>query len=479
MSTSVEELEQYIDNRYMAAMSQSVSQVSPKPVTMSTSTPEQYSTPGKQPSTGIDEDGIDEGGRGRKRKNISPVINTSVMSLSEEKLSVSEEKIRDAVMETMVSWMGEMQYTMQQSFNRQFEQSVEKMKTEILHEVNVSGSSDILHSVSFTSDSVDDLQKSVLDLKKQNAELKHKCCILEGRLTRAEKEMMEVKEESLKQEARSMRDNLVFFNVPGETENEVCEDTLRYFLATEMKINEDNMQKIQFDRVHRTGKNERDRHRAIVAKFNPYEGRQIVLSHIKYLDRNKKFGVNEQLPKQMLERKKQLKPVYKNAKKDKKNVKWSMDKLMIEGKVKEAQKDTIKNVNLDITEKAMNLRVRSSPLQQIQDDSFRGHSVNIATQDDIIPALHAVYADSRVARASHNVYAYRIKTPSGRLIEHYEDDGEWGAGAKVLMMLQDNQVVNKLVCVTRWDGGTYLGSVRFRQIVDAAQMALNIDDSLH
>jgi hypothetical protein len=43
-----------------------------------------------------------------------------------------------------------------------------------------------------------------------------------------------------------------------------------------------------------------------------------------------------------------------------------------------------------------------------------------------------VYA-YRIKRPN-NVYAYRIKRPNGAFIEHYEDDGDWGAGDKVLKL---------------------------------------------
>jgi putative IMPACT (imprinted ancient) family translation regulator len=146
--------------------------------------------------------------------------------------------------------------------------------------------------------------------------------------------------------------------------------------------------------------------------------------------------------------------------------------LIIEGKETAVQKDAI---NTDSTEKALSLRVRHSPLHTLQGSSFKGHSVSVEEQDDIVPALHNVYADYRVARAAHNVYAYRIKRPYGAFIEHYEDDGDWGAGAKVLKLLQDNQVENRLVCVTHWSSGSHLGRARFSHILSAAKNSLTMD----
>ncbi len=398
-----------------------------------------------------------------KRKDISPVTTMLDDTIDTNELTVAEEKIRQAVMGTLASWMGEMQYTMQQSLNKQFEEVVSSMKVELLDQTD----SDVIKSISHTSDVVEEIEHD-------NEELQQKCRLLEGRLTRAEREIELLKEEMLIQEARTMRDNLTFFNIP-EPNNESCEKTLRQFLTQEMKISDSDMAKIRFDRVHRTGQKSSNYHRVIVAKFNPYEGRQIVLNHIKNLHKPKKFGINEQLPREMAERKKQLLPAYKAAKQANKNAKWSLDKLVVEGKVTEIKKDAIKDINTDTTGKAIDLRklIHHSPAQQHKGSTFQGHSLNIKSQDDIVPALHSLYADSRVARATHNIYAYVIKTGHG-YFEHYEDDGEWGAGAKLLKVLKDNQIHDKLVCVTRWYGGTHMGRARFDHIVNAAKDSLNL-----
>ena len=78
----------------------------------------------------------------------------------------------------------------------------------------------------------------------------------------------------------------------------------------------------------------------------------------------------------------------------------------------------------------------------------------------------------RVAGAKHNTYAYRIKSPDG-YVEHYEDNGEYGAGSMLLDLLKDENVDNKLVCVTRWYGGTHLGRARFDHIINTAKASLD------
>jgi hypothetical protein len=297
--------------------------------------------------------------------------------------------------------------------------------------------------------------------------------ILEGRLTRSEKLVEDMREQLLQQQARSMRDNLVFFNIP-EQHDENTEAVLKKFLTDEMKVSASDMENIKFDRVHRTGQKAPSWNRIIVAKFNPSHGKDLVLRHAKNLDKSKKFGVNEQLPRELEERKKRLLPKFKEAKTERKNPKWSVDRLIIDNRVTKVERDTIRDINTNTTEVAKGMRVKRAPPMTYNKTSFQGHTTPIACQDDIIPALHAVYADSRVARATHNTYAYRLK--AGNIItEHYEDDGDYGAGRQLLKLLKDKNITNRIVCVSSWSGGTHLGRARFGHLVESAKLVLESD----
>ncbi len=55
-------------------------------------------------------------------------------------------------------------------------------------------------------------------------------------------------------------------------------------------------------------------------------------------------------------------------------------------------------------------------------------------------------------------YIYRIQTVD-EIVEHYEDDGEFGAGNRILEFLQKNDICDEVVCVTRWYGGTLLDPI--------------------
>jgi putative IMPACT (imprinted ancient) family translation regulator len=52
------------------------------------------------------------------------------------------------------------------------------------------------------------------------------------------------------------------------------------------------------------------------------------------------------------------------------------------------------------------------------------------------------------------------------------DDGEAGAGAVILKMLEREAVPDRIVVVTRWYGGVHLGGDRFAHIVTCTRAAL-------
>ncbi|KAJ5745369.1 hypothetical protein N7520_010551 [Penicillium odoratum] len=94
---------------------------------------------------------------------------------------------------------------------------------------------------------------------------------------------------------------------------------------------------------------------------------------------------------------------------------------------------------------------------------------------------HLTATDKKVAVATHNISAWRIKqkkdVPGGSdaaetQIQDYDDDGETAAGGRLLHVMQLMDVWNVLVVVSRWYGGIHLGPARFRLVNDVGRDAL-------
>lgn len=108
-----------------------------------------------------------------------------------------------------------------------------------------------------------------------------------------------MKEAVLNVETRSMRNNLVFYNIPEE-EQEDCEDKLTNCIRHEMKI---EVVSSDFARVHRMGAKRGGSIRPIVARFQSFKKKEVVRKAAPVL-KGKRFGVSEQYPREIADKRK-------------------------------------------------------------------------------------------------------------------------------------------------------------------------------
>ncbi len=86
---------------------------------------------------------------------------------------------------------------------------------------------------------------------------------------------------------------------------------------------------------------------------------------------------------------------------------------------------------------------------------FIGYVKPVKTQNEAVDFINSI--KSKHWDAAHNVYAYVLKENN---IQRYSDDGEPSgtAGVPVLDVIQKNELVDVCVVVTRYFGGTLLGT---------------------
>ncbi len=82
--------------------------------------------------------------------------------------------------------------------------------------------------------------------------------------------------------------------------------------------------------------------------------------------------------------------------------------------------------------------------------------------------LATLKKQKKYAKATHNSWAV-VLTDGGPV---KNDDGEAGAGAVILRMLERAELTDHLVVVTRWYGGVHLGGDRFAHVVTAVRAYL-------
>lgn len=74
----------------------------------------------------------------------------------------------------------------------------------------------------------------------------------------------------------------------------------------------------------------------------------------------------------------------------------------------------------------------------------------------------------KYAKATHNSWAAVLS--DGGAVRH--DDGESGAGAVILKMIERAALADHIIVVTRWYGGVHLGGDRFAHVVTAVRAYL-------
>ena len=166
---------------------------------------------------------------------------------------------------------------------------------------------------------------------------------LEQKQSNAEQHIQDTNEKLTDVRWRSMRENLLFFGIPEEnftSENvENCEMKIKEFIKNNLGIDKE----IPMDRAHRLGRfNTRNaRPRPIVVKFTFFKDRELVRITSPQVLSGTNYGVSEQFPQEIEDKRKQLYSVAKDARTDKNNkVRLVRDKLYINGQLYDPESST-------------------------------------------------------------------------------------------------------------------------------------------
>lgn len=94
--------------------------------------------------------------------------------------------------------------------------------------------------------------------------------------------------------------------------------------------------------------------------------------------------------------------------------------------------------------------------------------VAVRSRAEVDAFIKALKKKSKYAKATHNTWAVILS--DGGPIKN--DDGESGAGAVILKMLEREALHDVVVVVTRWYGGVHLGGDRFAHVVTCTRAFL-------
>ncbi|CAE7494536.1 CPK1 [Symbiodinium natans] len=108
--------------------------------------------------------------------------------------------------------------------------------------------------------------------------------------------------------------------------------------------------------------------------------------------------------------------------------------------------------------------------------SFQAHLAVVSSMQEVDSVRDALLQDRKILQATHNVAAWRFRYTDPAVVEDFADDGEAGAGRRLLAVLKKRKDMDIVVIVTRWRGIIHLGVDRFRNYCKAAVQLLERDD---
>jgi hypothetical protein len=114
------------------------------------------------------------------------------------------------------------------------------------------------------------------------------------------------------------------------------------------------------------------------------------------------------------------------------------------------------------------------PVMVEQKSSFQAHIAAVHSMEEVMQFKRIVLSDKKIARATHNIFAYRFTCPRGTGVIYHDcdDDGETAAAGRVAEMIRLMGIDGVAVIVSRWFGGILLGPDRFKFICNAARTLL-------
>ena len=169
--------------------------------------------------------------------------------------------------------------------------------------------------------------------KEELKTLRKKCGDFENTAKSLQNKSIEFDTKLTDLESRSMRDNLLFYEIREGWETEDCGEAVKDILRNVLNIT--NAGNILFDTAHRVDQFSGGKVRPIVVKFHYFTDREkIRKASFGFADELKaaNLGIGAQSPKQIRDARKQLYPAMKKAKEDGKTVKFVGKKMYIDGR---------------------------------------------------------------------------------------------------------------------------------------------------
>ncbi|XP_061170378.1 uncharacterized protein LOC133179702 [Saccostrea echinata] len=336
--------------------------------------------------------------------------------------------------------------------------------------------------ITYIAQQHEDNQSEIETLKMENVTLRKELQLLKSivvnldrRVTKQEKEIVDLRE-------RSMKDNILIHNLPEE-DNENLNTKVHQLISEHLKLD------VNFIKIHRNGPRLLGiKPRTITGKLQDLNDKDRILTAqraVREKDKKEKrekitipFYITPQTPVQINESRRRLREINTQYRSNNVETKIIGNKVVFpNGNVFREKVTTPRAEDLLFVDEAE--EEKFNEIEVVQSDSiheggnvFTAVATKVNTYAEVRHFYKKVMSDPNFASAHHNVLAYRIQDAQGNVRDGYCDDDEYGAGRRVVRLLGDQSATNVAFVISR-KSGNHIGPRRFDIICDAVLNAAN------
>ena len=404
-------------------------------------------------------------------------------SVSEESDSVSDKLLLDALLKIQAS-LTQNNNILQQNLNQINTRidSVSQKQDELSKSVH--GTDGIKSSVNELQETVGSNTDTIDTLQTENRQLRHELEIMKNIVIQTVHRVERSEEKIANLSVHNMKNNILI-HVVAENESEVLSDSVPTLLKTELHMD------VSFSSLYRMGnitqpsapkggaRQKDPKPRIIVGRLsNPHQKSSILQA----AKDNDNIRITSQYPEEMRDKRSRLYKVQDDCKDKEIPCQIKGDKLVFTDKKTIFREKVVIPTPEDVlcAVSDSNARKKLDKIKVTTGEVFKSQGNFIVSQacaaesfTNVRNFALKVLSDEASIPADSNVLVYRFTDNKGEIQEGWSNDREYGAGQGILKTLQDENVMNVAVVMSR-KVGQHLGWKRHTIFQDNAMSAVNL-----
>ena len=325
--------------------------------------------------------------------------------------------------------------------------------------------SGLTKSLKYVAEQSESNYDEIYYIRRENAQLRSEVDLLRATMIKMDRKITNQEKELNDLRSRSMKDNILIHNF-DYTPDENLSNSIPKLIQDVLGV------QVSFVRIHRN------------SVRGTYNSRPVTIT-AKLTDRNKKdeilkaqktkklqkvrlpFFITAQEPPAIIEERKRLYSISDSLRENKIKTKVERGKIILPNgdifcdPVPKLETSDVLQLNPD------EIQDLDTPVTATEPTKMKGTEIfatgaMVTSITEVENLYKKVCIDPYSAAMDHRILAYRFEDSSGKMNESFWDDGEHGAGRRILNYMKSNKVKNLCVVITRWCGPVHIGPDRFR-----------------